>query len=264
MFAIGKKKMVVKDVYEFLNKIAPFNSAAEFDNVGLLIGSMEKEVEKILVCLDLSTDVLNQAKNEKIDLIVSHHPVIFKNVKQILEKDLIYDVVKSEISVICAHTNLDIAKDGVSNCLAESLDLFEIEILKDSENFGRIGKLKEELSCDEFIKKVSKNLKTTIKAVRTTKKIKKVAVVSGAGENFLELAIKNCADAFVTGESRHHILIEAREKNFCLIDAGHFATEKIVCEKLKKILQREFKNCSFVNAAEENLAVFCRENEIWQ
>ena len=234
----------------FLDKIAPFDEAQGFDNVGLLTGSLNSRVETVLIALDLSRKVLQQALELKVDLILTHHPIIFKPVKSIKTSDFLCDVVCSKINVIAVHTNLDSAKNGVTCCLAKTLNLQKIEILKGSDNFGRVGFLEKRLPYEEFLRVVSIKLGSVLKATKFDGFVHKVAVVAGSGGFALNSAICGGVDVFLTGECRHSDFIEACNHNFALVVAGHFETEIIFKESLKKQLEMEFKSVRFVVADE--------------
>lgn len=256
--------MLVYDIFEYIDEFAPFDTCEEFDNVGLLIGNAKNSVKNVLIALDLTSDILNQAKKIDAELIITHHPIIFKPLKHIYSDDLIAQVVSSGISVICAHTNLDKAAFGVNDVLAEVLELSDVKVLENSSEYGRIGRLSRPLSCDSFIKHVSNKLNAAIKATRFDGYVETVAVLGGAGEFAWHYAKKAGADAFVTGESKHHILIEAKQNNFCFVDAGHFETEVLVCNTLKNKLQDKFENkVNFVVADQENPVCFCCGDNIW-
>ena len=127
--------VTVNDVYAFLNEIAPFEYSFSFDNVGILIGNKSAKVDKVLLSLDLTSEVLEEANQLGVQLVITHHPVIFDPVKSILSDDLLYMVIKSNISVISAHTNLDIAENGVNFHLAKALGIKETKALSEV-NFG--------------------------------------------------------------------------------------------------------------------------------
>ncbi len=249
----------------FLNYVAPFRLAQDFDNVGLLVGDLNSKVKNCLVSLDVTRDVFKLAKEKYVDLIVSHHPIIFDGLKKILKEDLIYEVLQSKISIIAAHTNLDVADFGVSFWLAKTLELLDIKLLENTMGFGRIGCLKESLNSDEFVKYVSKKLKTPVRAVKSSKKIKNVAVVSGSGYFALKAAKESLADALVTGESKHDVLIKAFDENFCFVDASHFATENVFCSFLVDMLRKKFKDCgvNFFASNQENPCVYVFGDSVW-
>ena len=248
-----------------MNEIAPFKTAQDFDNVGLLIGDLNAKVRNCVVSLDVTRDVLKLAKEKNAELIVSHHPIIFDGLKKILKEYLIYDVLQSKISIITAHTNLDVAEFGVSFCLAKALELLDVNVLENSMGFGRIGHLKESLDSSEFIKYVSKKLKTPVRAVKSSNKIKNVAVVSGSGHFALKAAKENSADALVTGESKHDVLIKAFNENFCFVDASHFATENVFCSFLVDMLREKFKHegVNFFASNQKNPCVYVFGDSLW-
>ncbi len=229
------------------------------------MGDLDSAFRGCVVCLDVTEEVVEMAILKKAELIISHHPIIFNPLKKISNKGLISKILKNNISVISAHTNLDKAKSGVSFFLAKTLGLLNVEVLEESMGYGRIGELEKSLSFLEFLKYVSKKLNTPVKAVKTSKQIKNVAVVSGSGYFAFNAALKKGADALVTGESKHNILVEALEKDFCFVDASHFATENVFCEPLVEILNERFKNngVSFFKAEQKSPAVFAFGEEVW-
>ena len=258
-------KILVSDIFDYINNFAPFDSAEEFDNSGLLVGDMASKVENVLISLDLTQSVLNQAKQMGADLIVTHHPVIFEPLKKIGFGDLVGEVIASKMSVICAHTNLDKAIGGVNDCLARALELKKVEIFDNSSDYGRIGCLSEKLDCESFVEYVSQKLKIPVKATNCCGYVKNVAVLGGAGEFAWKEALAAGADAFVTGESKHHILLDAVAADFCFVDAGHFGTERVVCDGLRDVLKNKFKNeVNFVVASQKNPVFYCCGEKIWR
>lgn len=231
--------MKVIDIYNFLDSIAPFNTALPFDNAGLLVGEDQKEVKKIGVVLDVTPEALDFAQKHDIDLIVSHHPVIFHPLKALTADSVQYKLAAGGVSVISAHTNLDAAVGGVNDALCETLELHDVSPLADpqTEGFppmGRKGRLDRQMSCEDFAKLVSQKLCTKAKTVISHKKIQTVAVCGGAGEDFILPAVKSGADALVTADIKHHNLLLAKSLGLCLIDAGHFETENVVVPRLAK------------------------------
>lgn len=206
---------------------------------------MDQKLKTVLIALDLTREVLNQARKINAQLVVTHHPLIFEPVKSILMPSLLCEVINAKISVICAHTNLDVAEQGVSFNLAVALGLQSIEILPNSDNFGRIGFLSHGLSCDQFLKFVSNKLGAVVKATKFSGLISRVAVVSGAGGSFLKAALKSKTHAFVTGECKHSDFVDALNENVCLVAAGHFETENLICEVLQNRLAKVFGEVKF-------------------
>ena len=237
------KKITVQHISEIMNRIAPRQLAEEWDNPGLLVGSFDSEVEKIFVCLDVTDETVKSAVDFGADLIIAHHPVIFRAVKN-FRTDLplgkkIATLIKNNISVFAAHTNLDSAEGGVNDVLAEKIGLIDVKNFDDELSLGRIGNLPNEMDAVTFAKHVAKSL--NIDAVRLIDAgnfpIKKVGICGGAGSEFISKAKFSGAQAFVTGDVKYHEAQSAFENKIHVIDAGHFATEfpivKILAEKLR-------------------------------
>lgn len=249
------KDMTVKEIYDFIDSIAPFGSAEDFDNVGLLIGDFSQQVSKVAVALDATEEVLEKAVCESAELLITHHPVIFNPIKQFFKDSLPYKLAQSGISVISAHTNLDKAPGGVGDALANALKLLDIKELQQTERMGRIGFLPKPMKDFEFAKFTEDSLNTNVRYTPIDREIKKVAVLGGAGDFALETAANFGADAFVTGESKHHILLEARRRKICYLDAGHYATEAVVCPILAKKISDAFENIDVVLIEQEAPAI---------
>ena len=178
----------VKKILNFTETFAPIMSAADFDNCGVLVGSVYTPVTKVLLALDITREVIEEAKEIGAELIISHHPVIFHPLKN-LEKDSVpYLLANSDITALCLHTNLDIAKDcGVNVCLADALSLSDCELY--GEEFLLTGKLPKSMSIKEFAEYVKKSLNSTsVLFTDSDREIKTVALCSGAGADFYHLA----------------------------------------------------------------------------
>ena len=236
----------VKNVYDYIDALAPFKSAEEWDNSGLLIGSPTTKVERALIALDVTDEVIDEAIELKATLIITHHPVIFKPFKNIEESDLIYRLIANNIAVISAHTNLDIAKSGVNFTLADVLELSNIstfEPVGDNLSLGRIGKLKRDYTPLEFARQVKTNLKCLgLRYVDGGKPIRTVAVCGGSGGELFISAMQKGADCLVTGDVKHHIFLEAKRLGFTIIDAGHFYTENVIINKLAELVSAKFSD----------------------
>lgn len=239
--------MKVRDIFKFIDDFAPFNSQESFDNSGMLLGNMDSEVKKILLTLDVTIEAVDYAIKNKCQLIISHHPLIFQALKMIdTSKErgqLIENLIKSDISVISAHTNLDKAKKGVDFVLGElaGIPLGEI-LVKDSEfegiGFGRVGEI-EELETSNYLDGLKESLGAPIVHLYNGReKIKKIAVVGGSGSDFLYDAKKAGADILVTGDIKYHDAQYAKEIDIAVADLGHFYTEykgfKYFIEELKE------------------------------
>ncbi len=238
--------MTIEKIYEFLEEKFPVNTAADFDNCGFLIGDKTADVKSAVLALDCTESAVNLAIKTGSNLIITHHPVIFGGVKNIKKGDIIHTLIENSISVISMHTNMDIGKNGVNDALCNALELVNIKPLNTREGFTiRTGELSSEQTSDEFADFVSKKLNTHIKYVGSNQ-IRKIAVCSGSGSDFLFDAIENGCDALVTSEVKHHLFLEADRLNFTLIDAGHFPTEDVVIEPLRRMLSKKFHEVNFI------------------
>ena len=232
--------IAIKDIVRILNEMAPPRLAEEWDNVGLQVGRNEKEVKVVLCALDFSAEVLEQAVQHHADIIVTHHPAIFRGIKQLTDRDwrtaLLLEAARQDIAVYSAHTNLDSAAGGVSDVLANLLELENVEGLADAETLegiGRIGVLSEAMELEAFAETVKRVLKLEhVTVVPAGRPVQKVAVCGGSGMDFLDYAVRAGADTYVTGDVKYHDAQDARGKGINVIDATHQATELPVVNEL--------------------------------
>ncbi len=235
--------MKVEEIYAFLNANFPFNTAMEFDNVGILVGSGNTEVTACVVALDVTPDCIEFAKNNGANLIITHHPVIFEPLKHICG-GVVETLVKNGICVISAHTNLDVAPLGVNYCLSKQLELKNIRPVVFSDGFSSFcGELENELSCEDFSKYLCAKLGLKPRYSKACGKIKTVAVCGGSGASYtLEAAKLANAQAFVTADVKYNYFLEAYNAGIALFDCGHYHTENTVIMPLANMLSAEFKN----------------------
>lgn len=364
----------ISDIARYMEELAPVNIAEDYDNVGLLIGDRGSKVNRILVCLDVSSKVVDEAVEKNVDLIVSHHPVIFKGLKRINEDDtkgsIIYKLIKNNIGVYSAHTNLDVAFGGVNNYLSsllglteisnltgykseklykvvvfvpvdsvdpvrdsmsragagwignysdcsfmakgigtfvplegtnpyigtrgklEKVDEYRLETVVSKDNLqkvveamkhahpyeevaydvypleingkeygmGNVGVLDKPKTLEDFIALIKERL--NIKTVRLIgsidKEIKKVAVFCGSFDNKVAWAAKLQADVLVTGDVKYHDAMDMAEMGMCVIDAGHFNTERIIVPRLVQLLSNRFSDMEVMgNDVEEDPFKYC-------
>lgn len=351
-------RMKLLDIIKHMEQIAPKSLAEDYDNVGLIIGAKQKDIKRVMVCLDVTLKVVNEAVEKDADLIISHHPVIFKGLKRINEDDvkgkIIYKLIKNDIAVYSAHTNLDVTDGGVNEYLARILGLGDLQNLKKHRvlklykvvvfvpeesidkvrdamsragagwignysdcsfmtkgtgtfrplegtnpyigskgkleyvdeirletivtqeklhtvinemikshpyeevaydvyplnmegkvyGLGKVGVLKTPVTLDDFITTVKEKLNA--KSVRVIgsidKKIEKVAVFCGSFDESCSGDVLSKADVLVTGDVKYHSAVDMAEMGMCVIDAGHFNTERIIVPKLVNMLSEQFKN----------------------
>lgn len=227
----------VFDFYEWIDKIAPFADCEEWDNCGLLVGEKNRTVNRVLVALDITSDLIDEAVKQNCDLTVTHHPIIFKSQKSFTEDNLAYRAAKNGISVICAHTSFDKAAGGVNDILCEAIGLQNVTVCSDG--LLRIGTC-EAQSAEDFAKILKSALHGTVRCSDTEKQIHRVAVCSGSGSDFLYEAKQNGADALLTGDAGHHAFLNANEIGIALFAAGHFETEVIAAKVLAEKMQNAF------------------------
>lgn len=245
--------MKVSQVYNFLNEYAPFSLQDSFDNSGLLVGDENATVKGICLSLDITNAVIEEAAKRKANLIVSHHPVIFDPIKSVTGNSPVYNLAKHKMSAICMHTNTDIAENGICDIMGELLGFEKSSVIlhpvHGENGYGRIHDLPIPTTA-AALAEVCKNAFdcTIVRYVPIERQIKRVGVVSGAGGCDIPYAIKAGCDALITGDIKHHQWLDAKDAGLCLIDAGHFHTENILCNYLSGILSRKFHNIQIFTA----------------
>lgn len=241
----------VTHIYDAIDQLAPFWLTMDFDNTGILVGDRNREVSCALLALDCTPAVVEQAKQLGAQLIVTHHPVIFHPLKRVNEDAVVYLLIRSDIAVISAHTNLDIAQGGVNDALASAIGLRDcrgLELLNEQTGawLGRIGTLPEPLSPEAFAAHIKACLNaSSIKFAAAPRAIRTVALCSGSGADCLDAAISAGADALLTSEVKQHEYLAAAAAGISIFDAGHFDTEDIVIEPLRDYLAKEIPDVHF-------------------
>lgn len=243
----------LETIIKVLDKEYPMVLAEEWDNSGLQVGLGEQVVKKILVALDPSIGAINKAVSINAQLLITHHPLIFKAVScidsNIYPGNVIKESIKNDISIVAFHTNLDSAKNGLNDILAEILDLENIGVLDPKETpfgdgfgLGRIGDLPDEvnlISCVETVKELFKAKTLKVTGPDNTL-IKRVAIVGGSGGDLIQVAAKKGADLLITGDIGHHDALTAESFGINVIDAGHFNTEKTAMAAYVKKMEEIF------------------------
>ncbi len=239
--------MTVKDIFDYINSFAPFETQSEWDNAGILAGSPDAEVTAAVVGLDVTPHEIALAVKEKAELIISHHPLIFKPVKRILSLDISYLTAENHLNVISAHTNFDKACGGVNDLLCEAVGLEYKKLSGDiADGFLNIMCCPNGFSALEFAELLSKKLSASVRFADSKHKISKIAVCSGSGAEFLDDAAALGCDAFLTGDSSYHDFLNAKEMGISLFAAGHFETENLAAASLAERLSANFPEIKFI------------------
>lgn len=252
--------MKCKLIMNWLETQYPVSYAESWDNVGLLVGREEKKVERVFLALDLTEDTLAQAVEMGADLIITHHPLLFSPVKKINSSSVtgrrILTLIQKDISYYAMHTNYDIM--GMAELSAGYLNLQDTRVLSVSaassdktEGFGRVGMLPREMTLRECARYVKERL--SLKEVKVygelNQKVCRAAICTGAGKSMIGEALAAGAQVYVTGDIDHHTGIDTVAEGMALIDAGHYGTEYIFMEAVKRALSGAFPELE-VTAAE--------------
>lgn len=229
-----------KKIIQLMEELAPQSYAESWDSVGLQLGNSDAVIDKIMVALEVTEAVAAEAAEKSVDLLIVHHPLIFKPMKTITEHQplgrMVRQLIRADIHVYVAHTNLDIAWGGLNDSLADMLELEQVELLQATEGqqpgerptgIGRIGFLPEPMTLEALAAALKESLQAT--GVRFVGKaghvIKKVALCTGAGADLIADARRTGCDVLITGDVKYHNAREAETAGLALIDAGHFETE---------------------------------------
>lgn len=230
--------MTIEQLAKELDRLIPPSLSESWDNDGrMVIPNPNAKVERVLCALDCTSYTIELAKKQGCNVILTHHPLIFKPLKALDPSDTVakraIECIKNDIAVLSYHTRLDIVEGGVNDMLAGLLGL------KNTESFipyGRIGDV-EEQSFEDFAKRVSESLKTDcLNLVKSNNTVKRIAVVSGSGKDEINEVLAAGADTFVTGEVMHNHMIECKELGLNLICATHYATERFITHRLSDIV----------------------------
>lgn len=247
------------DIYDIINAVAPFASQLSFDNSGLLVGDGSTEVTRALVCLDITEAVAQEAESVNANLIISHHPVIFNPIKALNSRDAAYVLARKGIAALCCHTNLDLSPVcGVNVALASRLGLRNVraEDVFGEESVLFSGELEREMEPREFAGFAKEKLEAgAVQLVDGGRPVRKVFLCSGAGGEEVAHAACRGADAFLTGELKHHEALEAAKLGLTCVAAGHYETEKPFAAFLAAYLKKRFPDTGFLVSRAERAAV---------
>ncbi len=226
-------------------KIKPQES---WDNSGLQVGSLNNDIKNIMLTLDLSYESAEYAANNNIDLIITHHPLLFHPIKSIdygtYEGKIIRKLITHDINLYSMHTSFDMAELGVGSKLAEKLGIEKYDVLhdvnEDNSGYGGIGYIKQK-NIIEYAKNVKDMLNTEhvkLYCEDQGRIISRVAFCGGSGSEFIEDAINKGADVYITGDIKYHNAQKAIQNNLCIIDAGHYYTEYHSLENIEEVLKK--------------------------
>ncbi len=251
--------MICKEIIEIIENQYPKSAALDFDNVGLQVGRIDKEVKKIYLALDATEQVISQAIEIGVDLLITHHPLIFSPRKSVTNEDFIgrriVKLLQNDVSYYAMHTNYDVL--GLSQLLSDTIGLIEPKILWVTEErngiengIGRVGNLQTTVSLEECCGIVKNKLDLSSVKVfgEMSHKIQRVAVSPGSGKDAIEFAIEKQADVLITGDIGHHAGLDAMEQGLSIIDAGHYGTEYIFEQDMQKFLEKELQDVVIVPA----------------
>lgn len=246
--------ITVRDIYDYIDAKAPFSTQMDFDNAGLLVGDKGTHVNRIMVALDATLPVVREAVRKRCQLLVTHHPLIFHPLKAVTPSDptqaTVAELIRRNMALICAHTNLDAAPGGVNDVLMERLGVKTTGILDEfgvgangPYGMGRVGELAKPMEPKAFAAMVKKALGTrAVQAVPGSGPVKKVAACGGAGGDMVELAASLGMDAYVTADVKHHEFLAAQALGITLLDAGHYATENPITPVLAHWIKDAFES----------------------
>ncbi len=257
--------MRIKEFCELMETVAPRSLAMEWDRVGLLIGTDREEIKRVLVALDLTVPVAEEAIAENCDLVLTHHPIFLEPVTAIdphrFETAAAYKLIRHGIGMFAAHTNLDATEGGVNDALAGLLGLHNTRPLP-PENLGRIGELPQPTPFSAFAKLCESVLHTRARIVGAPDDmIRTVAVIGGAGGGDVSFVRQAGCDVFVTGEMKHHQALEASYLGLHCCVLGHYETENIVLKPLIARLQEASFDVQYLLTQSGKAPLLCPKEE---
>ena len=242
----------VRDITNFLEGLFPLETAEGFDNPGLMVGSLDADVTSVAVCLDATKDVVRNCMELNMDLVLAHHPLIFGGISSISfdepKGQIIRDLIRGGITCYAAHTNLDKNSEYSNNVLASAIGLTNIHEI-DGIAYGVCGELESEVTLKDFCERVEEGLRSsgTIVYSLPETKVKKVFCQGGAfDEDSIPAIVSAGVDTVVSGEIKHHVMLDLIDRGITPITAGHNATERVFMSNLCGVLDEAFPEVEFV------------------
>ncbi|MBR4072596.1 MAG: Nif3-like dinuclear metal center hexameric protein [Clostridia bacterium] len=229
------------EIFDFLCEKFPLDTALDFDNPGFLVGNKEDKTKGVLIALDCELDTVKYAVKNECNLIITHHPVIFSGLKNVLYGSVVYELIKNGISVISMHTNLDFGKGGVNDALCRVLGFSNVEIITTNDGC-QLRKCKiSPTSPYNMALMLKASLNEVVRYTDSDKIIENVLICAGSGGNFLEDAVANNCQALITADVKHNVFIDSVNYGISVFDAGHYATEDVIIEPLLYTLSVKFR-----------------------
>ena len=237
-----------QDIYDYLNTIAPFDTARPTDNVGFTMGRVDRELRKVFLVMDVTAEIIAAAVEAGADMILSHHPVIYHPIRKLPERSPAWLAARHDITLLAAHTNLDVARGGVNETYLTAIGLEKLGDLPGTDGCASLCRCPEALSDGHAL--AAQVRKCTglpcVKLADSGRRIRTVAVCCGGGASFFEQAVAAGVDAFITGDLRHDNGVDAHNLGMTLIDAGHYETEQLVLAPLASLLAERFPDVEFL------------------
>jgi len=255
--------MLISDIIQAIEELAPRAYQESYDNAGLCVGNAQAEARGALLCLDVTEAVVQEAIDKNVNLIISHHPVIFSGIKQLTGSTaverIVLQAVKHDIALYAAHTNLDSVRGGVSEKMCDKLGLKNRSILQPANatsdvGLGMVGELSAALSVGDFLQLVKKTFgNSLIKYANICKSsVYKIAVCGGSGSSLVNSAVQVGADAFITGDMKYHELQAASER-IVAVDIGHYESEIAAVDIFFEVITKKFPTfVPYLSLAAEN------------
>lgn len=258
--------MKAGEIISIVEEFAPCHFQEDWDNSGLMVGDPAREVTSVILALDCTIDVVEEALDSGADMIITHHPLIFKGIKRIgtksLQDKMLTKIIKNDLVVYSVHTNIDKVPDGVSGIMADKLGLLNREILTKSEEkgvgLGIFGELAEEMSVDEFIGMVKERFGLSlIKSSKPlTVPVKKIALCGGSGGSLINDAFNAGAQVYISGDLSYHSYF--CEDGFMIIDIGHYESEIGVLDLLMSVILKKIPNFAVLRSKRSKNPIYYR------
>ncbi|MFI3330466.1 MAG: Nif3-like dinuclear metal center hexameric protein [Rikenellaceae bacterium] len=242
--------MIIKELIQIIEQQAPLSLQESYDNSGLIVGQQNDEISGVLLCVDISEDIIDEAIEKNCNLIISHHPIIFHPIKKLTGENItqrtVISAIKNNIALYSSHTPLDKIPDGLSHALAKALNISEREILSDKDSlredcgFGIIGSLNKPKTLNEILQLIKTQFE--LKVIRYSKdngeKISKIAICTGSGASLISRAKKCGAHLYISADFKYNDFIDA-DKDLIIADIGHFESEYCAINVLYDIITKK-------------------------